>query len=123
MIMRMKLAVMALSLATSTPTWADPGTGSDMLDSCRAFLKDPMPSGQTFQAGMCAGYVMGIVDGLMYAQIADPDRTAVCIPKTGYTIGQGVRVLTKYLEDHPEKLNLGISLIALDAYRKAFPCK
>lgn len=121
--MKVEMAAVALSLAISTPALAKNVTGNDMLDSCRAFLKDPMPSGQIFQAGMCAGYVIGIADGFIYAQIANPASVRVCIPDEGYTVGQGARVLTKYLEDHPEKSNLGVSLIALDAFRAAFPCK
>lgn len=105
------------------PTVANAQTGNEMLNNCRAFLKDPMPPGQMFHAGVCGGYIMGIVDGFIYAQIVDPDSTGVCVPDKGYTVGQGVRVLTKYLEDHPEKLNVEVSLLALDAFRKAFPCK
>jgi hypothetical protein len=97
-------------------------TGNEMSANCRAFLKDPTPPNQMFPAGVCAGYIMGIADGLMYAQIADPKRTAVCVPQ-GYTVGQGIKILNKYFDDHPEKLNQDVGLLALDAYRAAFPCK
>lgn len=121
--MRMKLATIALSLAISTPVLAKVTTGNEMLGSCKAFLKDQMPPNQMFEAGMCGGYIVGIVDGFIYAQIANPVSVRICIPDDGYTVEQGARVLTKYMDDHPEKLNLNVSTIALQAFRIAFPCK
>lgn len=114
------VALAGMALVTAT---ANAQTGSEMLANCQAFLKDPTPPNQMFPAGLCGGYIMGIADGLMYAQIADPKRTAICMPEKGYTVGQGVRVLNKYLNDHPEKLNQDVSLLALNAFRAAFPCK
>lgn len=114
------VALIGMALVSAT---TNAQTGNEMLSNCREFLKDPPPSSQMFPAGLCAGYVMGIADGFLYAQIADPKRTAICIPETGYTVGQGVRVLKKYLEDHPETLNQNASIIALTAFRAAFPCK
>ncbi|MBD8604852.1 hypothetical protein IFT80_19615 [Pseudomonas sp. CFBP 8771] len=121
--MKVEMAAVALSLAICTFTVAHADTGNEMLNNCRAFLKDPPPSSQMFHAGVCAGFVIGIVDGLMFAQVADPSTTAVCMPERGYTVGQGIRVLTKYLNDHPEKLNVDVSLLAFEAFRRAFPCK
>ena len=71
--------------------------------------------------GYCFGYVEGIV-GLN--SIYKPFRREIAFcPPAGYTNEQGVRILTKYLRQHPEALHQrGIGL-AWYAFREAFPCK
>jgi hypothetical protein len=60
---------------------------------------------------------MGIVEGLMWS--LPPD--VMCSPK-GVTIGQSVKVLAKYLDDHPEELQKPIAELAARAFVKAWPC-
>ena len=65
-----------------------------------------------------AGFCMGIVEGLMWSL---PGWGVVCLPK-GVTTGQGLKVLVKYLDDHPEELHERTAELAFRAFVKAWPC-
>jgi hypothetical protein len=65
-----------------------------------------------------AGFCMGIVEGLMWSL---PGWGVVCLPK-GVTTGQGLKVLVKYMEDHPEELHDRTAELAFRAFVKAWPC-
>jgi len=44
-----------------------------------------------------------------------------CIPSS-VTIEQSALVVSKYLQEHPEKLNLDASQLVLNSFRTAWPC-
>lgn len=93
-------------------------TGNGLLGSCQIHVKsmeDRSYKENTFEAyrdGYCSGLVYGVSS-------ASPD---IC-PSEGVTGGQQVRVVLKYLQDHPEELHLDDALLAERALAKAFPCK
>jgi hypothetical protein len=60
-----------------------------------------------FLAGNCLGLVRGWLRRITH----------------GVNTMQAVRVVVKYLQDHPEKLNLDNVVLIQDALIKAFPCK
>jgi len=65
-----------------------------------------------------AGFCSGIVEGTMWSlQIAK----LVCLPN-GMTLGQGLKVLVKYMDDHPEELHEKTAELAARAFVKAWPC-
>jgi len=65
-----------------------------------------------------AGFCSGIVEGTMWSlQIAK----LVCLPN-GVTLGQGLKVLVKYMDDHPEELYEKTAELAARAFVKAWPC-
>jgi len=65
-----------------------------------------------------AGFCSGIVEGTMWSlQIAK----LVCLPN-GMTLGQGLKVLVKYMDDHPEALHEKTAELAARAFVKAWPC-
>jgi hypothetical protein len=66
---------------------------------------------EAFRDGYCIGLVNGVTN-------ASPQ---VC-PDEAVTTGQTVRVVLKYLEDHPEELHLNNAVLAEKALAKAFPC-
>jgi len=70
-----------------------------------------MSSAENFADGMCRGVVMGVIE-------VSPK---VC-PSEGVTLAQAVRIVLKFLQDHPERLHLRGSELAEDALSKAFPC-
>jgi hypothetical protein len=45
----------------------------------------------------------------------------VCLPK-GVITEQGLKVLVKYMDDHPEKLHDRTAELAFRAFVKAWPC-
>jgi hypothetical protein len=90
--------------------------GNDLLPRCqqaveaidKATWKDV---NESFNAGFC----LGLVQGVSYAS-AD-----VCTGQ-GVTFSQMERVVVKFLQDNPKKLNLNQSILVEMALAKAFPC-
>jgi hypothetical protein len=90
--------------------------GNDLLPRCqqaveamdKATWKDV---NESFNAGFC----LGLVQGVSYAS-AD-----VCTGQ-GVTFSQMERVVVKFLQDNPKKLNCNQSTLVEMALSKAFPC-
>ena len=64
---------------------------------------------------------MGFVTGTWYAFTSIEGQTWFCDPPNG-TVGQMIKVVQKYLADHPERLHEEALQLVLDAYGDAFPC-
>jgi hypothetical protein len=92
-------------------------SGNWLLQSCQLALKtidDPKFDENHFEAyrdGYCRGLISGVAD-------ASP---RVC-PNGQVTHGQQVRIVLKYLQDHPEELHLLNSVLVEQALAKSFPC-
>ncbi|PBP61367.1 MULTISPECIES: Rap1a/Tai family immunity protein [Pseudomonas syringae group] len=98
-------------------------TGNELSDQCQALIKDPTPPSKYFASGVCAGYINGMIDGLHIARALSPDRGGVCFPDHGFTSFQAVKVVQRYLDTHPERLNEDAMILTVTAFRQAFPCK
>jgi hypothetical protein len=91
--------------------------GNDLLVSCQLsvhWLDDhstAMNSLEDYRDGFCRGLVTGVAD-------ASPK---VCATE-GITLGQNIRIVTKFLQDHPERLQLRATELVEQALAKAFPC-
>jgi hypothetical protein len=78
----------------------------------------------------CAYYINGLIDGLTMAVtetslVSRGDAHKVygyCAPAT-VSVGDMKEVFKKYLNDHPENRKYTGASLALDAWRKAWPCK
>jgi hypothetical protein len=76
-----------------------------MLDEpSREFTKQ-----EVYYIGYCHGFVSGVADTTSNANLMGIQR------------GQMVRVVEKYLVDHPEKLSLVADFLVREALEKAFP--
>jgi hypothetical protein len=109
-------------------------------------LADNLNSDKVLGRGVALGYVSGVIDSLMNLQYgagrvsdvaqqmkdytkgktphSDPSLyhpMNICIPD-GANTGQMVKVVQKYLDDHPEKLAQPAAALVEEATRKAFPC-
>lgn len=51
-----------------------------------------------------------------------PDAQLLCLPD-GIGNEQFIRILLKYLDQHPEKLHLPAAQLVYDAMQDVFPCK
>jgi Rap1a immunity proteins len=90
--------------------------GNHLITSCKsAVQKFDEPSREftkqeVHNIGFCLGFVSGIADS------AQDDANL-----TGTTRDQLVRVVHKYLDDHPEELSKGAAWLVRHALVKAFP--
>ena len=62
--------------------------------------------------GVCSGLVEGVSD--ISPKVCPPEHTSY---------GQEARVVVKYLQDHPEELNLRDTVLVERALERAFPCR
>jgi len=76
-----------------------------------------------FGAGYCVGLVQGIKEtSRVYKATGRSDAPLMCLPQAGLQNGQAVRVVVRYLNDHPQNLHDDETLLATAALRDAFPC-
>ena len=99
-------------------------TGADMYESCTHALNGLNKTGayDDHRFGVCAGYVAGIVDfhTVVTTVEAIPDDM-FCLPEN-ITTAQVIRVVTKYLENNPEKHHDLAGYLVVLALRESYPC-
>ena len=111
------LLLVAIFLPVSPAAQNDSADGNKLILSCKAAVefaegRDWKSGGEAFDMGFC----LGLVEGVAYVS---PE---VCTSKD-VTHGQEVRVVLKYLNDHPEKLTLRRERLVEAALAQAFPCE
>lgn len=90
--------------------------GNDLLPRCQAAIRSVETSRwRDADEAFDSGYCVGSVQGISYAS------QSVCSTR-GVTNAQLARVVVKFLEDHPEKLNLNQNELVVTALSRAFPC-
>jgi hypothetical protein len=111
---------------------AQPHDGNELLQECNAAIvevdhSDVAKPSDALSVGLCFGMVRGVMETMLVWQIADNAHKqepfwGSCIP-ADVSPTQAVRIVVKYLNDHPEELNRGDSTLVMSALSKAFPCK
>lgn len=95
--------------------WAVGGDGNQLITACKPavqMLDEPsreFTKQEVYYIGYCHGFVSGVADTTSNANLMGIQR------------GQMVRVVEKYLVDHPEKLSLVADFLVREALEKAFP--
>jgi hypothetical protein len=95
--------------------WAVGGDGNQLITACKSaaqMLDEPsrhFTKREVYYIGYCDGFVSGVADTTQDANLMAIQR------------GQMVRVVQKYLVDHPEKLSLSAAFLVREALSKAFP--
>jgi len=118
--------------------------GNELLKQCKAYANllnipnvrdtdDPvvlraMARGDFANGMHCLGYVTGVIDDHFNCQLGQASATAAldptkdfCLPD-GVTPNQTVRVIVKWLEDHPARLHESAIELANKALKESFPC-
>ncbi len=67
-----------------------------------------------YTVGEYAGYVIGVADATGGIIWCDPGNV---------TVGQIIKIVSKYLHNNPEKLHLYAYSLVTQALKEAFPCK
>jgi hypothetical protein len=106
--------------------------GNMLLKNCQAWVRlmdnpnDAASGSDEIEGANCAGYVDGVVDDHVTLQLEDKmpfDSTKYfCIPD-GVTPNQTVRVVVKWLTDHPARLHEKAIRLVLAALRDNFACR
>lgn len=138
----MKLRLFSVACVINVLLIAGPANSGDLpsgtlLTSCKAALQ--MSNGthsinDGVHAGMCSGYVAGALNGYEIATEIINAASRQCSSKcTGFLLpwniplevkqNQIIRVVVKYLEDHPEQLHEPAAFNFVRALSSAFPHK
>ena len=98
--------------------------GSDLLPMCQAGVElqdgKNISASRMVDASHCMIYLTGFLDGFTMGQVAGAVEV-FCFPE-GVNAGQMVRVVTKWLQDHPARLYEPAYGLVFTAVRDAFAC-
>ena len=108
-------------------------TGNDVLKNCQTAVRfadnNGAPTGELYDSGWCFGWVSAALElTKAYNEWSDftkqkPTLLQFCLPDSGIPVIQAVRVVVKYLKEHPEQLHedgMGLTVAALI---DSFPCR
>lgn len=95
--------------------------GAQLLSQCNSVIR--VLDGDRLEDPIGAGYCMGLMQGIIETTrfYQDRDKSLACLPE-GLEKGQAARVVTKFLNEHPERLHETSALLAIVALATAFPC-
>ena len=108
------------------PGYAE-GNGHELLRQCTQAVNAiggiVEPDDINFMdAGRCMGMIDGFAGAAAFYESQEGAPGAVCFPSEGMTIGQSVRIVTQYLESHPEQLHESSTVLIFGAFLAAYPC-
>ena len=86
-------------------------TATSRMPGCRAWLAKQLTNQELIHASFC----IGMVEGLHYV------APGLCPPLP--TVDEMVRVVVQYIDARPERHHEKFKVLALEAMRKAWPCK
>jgi hypothetical protein len=116
--MRFAIGLIAV-LALPTGAWAVE-TGAQAQKSCGRVASERL--GNTVIEGAAAGHCLGMLGTVWILGRHLQDNARFCIPE-GAKPEQGTKVFLKYLADHPEMIHEPDALLAISAFREAWPCQ
>ena len=117
----MKAIAVALSImiAALGQSFAQPVmSGADIRESCQFAVDGAKTNLESAKALHC----MGVVRGILFLGRRLEERDSFC-PPDGTHVSQATNVFLKYLDENPEKTQMEIEDLAIQAFRKAWPCK
>jgi Rap1a immunity proteins len=112
---------------TVQPAAAAAFTGADLLGRCEAAEKS-MDGGnvsakESLDAMWCMGYISGLLDGFGIGDYRIGEEKAACPPEDGVTRIQALKVVNKWLREHPDAMQKSGRRGAILALTSAYPCK
>ncbi|WP_368736915.1 Rap1a/Tai family immunity protein [Pseudomonas nunensis] len=103
---------------------AEGGDGNELIAQCADGIKaaDGGTLNDYYGASFCLGLTQGVRHTMRLLNDELPPLYKTCFP-SGITNGQGMRIVFKYLQDHPDRLHEQGSDLVYLAYKTAYPCK
>lgn len=117
------LLLLAADVSSASPVDTPDNSGTAFYDQCAAVEREPseLSSTDVMLRNYCLGYVAGLTQGAHAAEEIHSVTWIFCLPQ-GVTNVQRVRVIRKYISNHPEEAHNPAEGLALQALREAFPC-
>jgi hypothetical protein len=85
-----------------------------------------MSQAEVTRHAACIGYLAGFMDGVVtevvFAESVTKEKPPVPYSwPEGVELGEILRIVLKYIKDHPEAVHLQTAVLALRALQEAFP--
>jgi len=122
------IVMFVLAMAGNANAEVATSDGKGLLTVCNVALKsitdgmDNLSDLELMNSSFCIGLAVGIKVSNVMEQASADDNLQYCIPSSA-SPEQLIRVLVKYLENHPENLHETPAVLISVAFIKAFPCK
>ncbi|SRR6266404_1578001 len=102
----------------------DISTTAGFLEMCSTLEKQVTQQSEIeiMKRGYCLGWMNGLTAGIHTSEAIHHDENEIFCSPEGNSFGQMVRVIKKYIADHPEHEHLLTELLAAKALQQAFPC-
>ena len=103
-------------------------SGNAFVRLCSAIDKDGRTDREAKLNMACIGYVSGVVDGVFWevafvgAKGSKEPPKPYCLPENTEN-GQLIRIVMKYIRNHPEEAHQKTAFLIFNALGEAFPCK
>ncbi len=114
------LFVLVVPVAHSAPD------GAQILEGCSAVIRQQegkdLSAEETFSALFCFGYVSGVTDMVGLFPPQKDGKKLICVPTSGISNDQVIRIVVKWLSSNPETLHQAARTEIFLALAKAFPC-
>jgi hypothetical protein len=68
------------------------------------------------------GYIQGLLDAYTVFSTRDQSLNIYCMPLTGVSSSKARKVIIKWLEEHPQRLNEQARILVFHALLQAYPC-
>lgn len=116
---RALMAICALVICSSSALAQK--KAEEILWECKSPSEDA-PAEQRLRFLSCISYVDGAHD--MLRMLSDGlELRIICTPKAGLSTDQTVRIVLKWIEQHPERMHQTARVAVFSALQEAFPCK
>ncbi len=127
--MKRFIIIICFSFLLIPSVWAvepKPHDGNMLLNACTSALKEKLTDNSSVSdASWCIGYLQGIGSLKVYYDVMSRkggNRLFYCVPDN-VPVDQKIRVVVKFLNDHPERLHELAIVLTIEALQQAFPCK
>lgn len=120
-----KVVLLLIVILTFSGVWAQTMSGVDLLRVCNAIIQSEEGKEVSVEDQLLSLYWTGYLAGFNEAAVLIGTSTSLglyCLPPAGIENDQLVRVVKKYLDEHPEDLHETARVLILLALRGAFPC-
>lgn len=113
-------------LSSNTVFGVTAGDGNELLSRCNVVINyqdKKIQNPDEIDIGICLGMIQGMMKiNSVYKQKLGKEMALFCPPASGLSYVQAIRIVVKYLNDHPEKLHQSDTYLVIGAFQKAFPC-
>lgn len=107
-------------------------TGNNVLKDCQTAVRfadnNGAPVSEHFHSGWCVGWISAALELTKLHNVwtdfigQKPALLQFCLPVSGIPVIQAVRIVVKYLKEHPEQLHEDGMSLTIAALKNDFPC-